>query len=120
VRWAAGRVAPSPVLLGPPIRDSMGLRTWTLPPVLIVEPETDGLEAAEELRGSSLTMGLEGSDAKETAGAPLDLEPVPLGAESSPVPEDSTFCSPLCSPSGHSWNAFSGIKKMIALRLNSL
>lgn len=102
-----GRVSPSPYLLGLPIRDSMalgGLRMGALSPILSEELETEGLEAAEG--GSILTTGLEGSRVNETTGAPPGFEPLPLGAESSQPaePELSIFDSPLCFPSGLSWN----------------
>lgn len=95
------RVPPSPVLLGLPIRYSMGLaglRMGDLSPTLREELGTAGLEASEG--GSSLTTGLEGSDGKEATGAPPGFEPLPLGAESSPPaePEISIFGSLLGSP----------------------
>lgn len=97
------RVVPSPNLLWLPIKVSMGLtglRTGARSPKLSevevgmevevageaeaeAEVEADGLEAAEVFRGSSFTMGLEGSDAKET------------GLELLPEPEMSIFGSPL-------------------------
>ena len=94
------RVVPSPYLLGVPIRPSMGLgglRMETLSPILREEVGTEGLETANGFRGSSFMTGLEGSDVKETTGAPPGLELLPLGAERPPPPEPeiSIFFSPL-------------------------